>query len=221
MPLKLVIGNKTYSSWSMRPWLLLRGLEIPFDEIVLPLGTSETREAIDRLSPAGKVPILIDGDITVWDSLAIVEYLAERFPEKAVWPRDPVARAYARSLAAEMHSGFVSLRRAMPMNFGRARKRLKLDAATRKDVATDVRRLETAFADARSRFGGEGAFLFGGFTAADAMFAPVVSRLHTYAVDVSDGTRAYMEAMVALPAWGDWVAGGAAEGWRIERFEVA
>jgi len=218
---KLVIGNKTYSSWSMRPWLLMRVLEIPFDELVLPLYAPETRQAIDRLSPAGKVPILVDGGITVWDSLAIIEYLAERHPERGVWPADPLARARARSLAAEMHAGFLSLRRAMPMNLSRAPKRLKLDAAARKDVEADVRRIEAAFAEAKDQFGGGGPFLFGRFCAVDAMYAPVLSRFHTYAVGLTAATQTYMDAVKALPAWGDWAAGAAAEGWRVERFEVA
>lgn len=221
MPMKLVIGNKAYSSWSMRPWLLMRGLEIPFDEVVLPLYEPATTTALVGYGAAGKVPILVDGDVTVWDSLAIIEYVAERFPDKAVWPREPAARALARSLAAEMHSGFLPLRRAFPMNFSRAPKKPKLDADVRKQVAADMKRIEAAFADARARFGGDGPFLFGAFGAADAMYAPVVSRLATYAVSVSETTRAYMDAIMARPAWHDWAAGAAAEGWRIERFEVA
>ena len=221
MPLKLVLGNKTYSSWSLRPWLLLRALEIPFDEVVLPLYEPATTKALHGYSPAGKVPILIDGDITVWDSLAIVEYLAERYPDKSIWPREPGARALARSLAAEMHSGFLPLRRAMPMNLARTPKKPKLDAEVRKSVAADVKRIESAFADARARFGGEGPFLFGPFGAVDAIYAPVVSRFETYAVSVSDATRAYMDAIMALQAWRDWVAGAAAESWRIDRFEIA
>lgn len=219
MPPRLVIGNKSYSSWSMRPWILMRALDIAFDETVLPLFEAETSAAIRRLSPAGKVPILIDGDVTVWDSLAIVEYVAERWPDRIVWPRDPAARAHARALAAEMHSGFLPLRRAMPMNLSRAPKRAKLDAAAKSEIAETVARLEALFADACGRSGGP--FLFGAFSAADAMYAPVISRLHTYAVAVGAPTQAYMDAVMALPAWHDWAAGAAAEGWRIERFEVA
>ena len=221
MPPRLVIANKAYSSWSMRPWLLMRALDIAFDETVLPLYEPETMPAILRLNPAGKVPILIDGDITVWDSLAIIEYLAERYPDRAVWPRQPAARAHARALAAEMHSGFLPLRRAMPMNFFRTPKRPKLDADLRKEVAANIARLEAAFAGARERFGDGGPFLFGAFCAADAMYAPVVARLHAYAVKVDAATQAYMEAIMGLSAWGDWAAGAAAEGWRIERFEIA
>jgi len=219
--MKLVIGNKVYSSWSMRPWLLMRALEIAFDEIVLPLYEPETIKAIGHFNPAGKVPVLIDGDVTVWDSLAIIEYVAERFPDRGVWPRDPAARACARSLAAEMHAGFLPLRRALPMNLRRPVGRPKLDAEARKEVAANVGRIEVAFADAEARFGAGGPFLFGAFSAADAMYAPVVSRLHTYAVPVGSATQRYMDAVMALPAWRDWAAGAEAEGWRIERFEVA
>lgn len=221
MPPRLVIGNKTYSSWSMRPWILMRALDIAFDETVLPLYTSETDATLRSLSPAGKVPILIDGDVTVWDSLSIIEYVAEKYPDVAVWPRDPVARAQARSLAAEMHSGFLPLRRAFPMNFGRAPKRPKLEPETKAAVAADVARIEAAFATARERFGAGGPFLFGAFGAADAMYAPVVARLMTYAVSVGAATQAYMDAVMASSAWKDWAAGAAAEGWRIEKFEVA
>ena len=221
MPPRLVIGNKTYSSWSMRPWILMRALDIAFDETVLPLYSEETNATLKSLSPAAKVPILIDGDVTIWDSLAIIEYLAERYPDVAVWPRDPAARAQARSLAAEMHSGFLSLRRAFPMNLGRTPKRPKLEPEVATAAAADLARIEAAFAAARERFGKDGPFLFGAFSAADAMYAPVVSRLHTYAAKVGAGTQAYMDAMMALSAWRDWAAGAAAEGWRIERFEIA
>ena len=221
MPPRLVIANKAYSSWSMRPWILMRALDIAFDETVLPLYEPGTTEAIRRFSPAGKVPILIDGGITIWDSLAIIEYLAERYPDRAVWPRDPAARAHARTLAAEMHSGFLPLRRALPMNFFRVPKRPKFDPEVRKEVEADVARIEAAFADARARFGADGPFLFGAFCAADAMYAPVVSRLQSYAIKVDAATQTYMDAVTAHPAWGDWAAGAAAEGWRIERYVVA
>ena len=221
MPPRLVIGNKTYSSWSMRPWILMRALDIAFDETVLPLYEAETNATLRTLSPAAKVPILIDGAVTIWDSLAIIEYLAEGYPEVAVWPRDRAARAQARSLAAEMHSGFLPLRRAFPMNLGRAPKRTKLEPEARAAVAADIARIETAFAGTRERFGADGPFLFGAFSAADAMYAPIVARLHTYAAKVGTETLAYMEAVMALSAWKDWAAGAAAEGWRIERFEIA
>ena len=177
----LVLANKAYSSWSLRPWLLMRVCAIPFDEIVIPLYTPATAAAIARYSPAGKVPILLDGAVTVWESLAIVEHLAAAHPDVPIWPRDPRARALARSLAAEMHAGFLALRQAMPMNMRRAPKPplAGWDAAR-----TDIARVEAAWSDARARHGTGGPFLFGAFTAADAMFAPVVSRFHAYAVPV-------------------------------------
>lgn len=218
MPLKLVIGNKAYSSWSMRPWLLMRVLEIPFDEMVVPLQTADTTDIIRRYSPAAKVPVLIDGTIHVWESLAIMDYLADTRPN--VWPSDRAARALARSLSAEMHAGFAPLRRALPMNMRRAPMARMLDADTAADLAANVARIETAWADARTRFGAGGPFLFGAFSAADAMFAPLVNRFHAYDIAVGPTTQAYMETISALPAWRDWQAGADAEGWRIEKFET-
>lgn len=218
MPLKLVIGNKAYSSWSLRPWLLMRVLEIPFDEIVVPLDTPQTGATIARYSPTAKVPVLIDGAIHVWESLAIIDYLAEARP--AVWPADQAARALARSLAAEMHAGFTPIRRAFPMNMRRPPKARDLDPDTAAAVSADVARIEAAWADARARFGAGGPFLFGGFCAADAMFAPLVNRFHAYDVAVGRDTRAYMDAISALPAWRDWQASAEAEGWRNEKYEA-
>ncbi len=218
MTLKLVIGNKAYSSWSLRPWLLMRVFDIPFDEIVVPLQTPDTSNVIRNFSPSAKVPVLIDDDIHVWESLAIIDHLAETWPR--IWPEDKAARALSRALAAEMHAGFAHLRRTLPMNMRRTPKARKLDADIARDVAADVQRIEAAWADARHRFGASGPFLFGTFSAADAMFAPVVNRLHVYEVEVGATTRAYMEAVAALPAWRDWQAGAEAEGWRIEKFET-
>ena len=219
--MKLVIANKAYSSWSFRPWLLMRMFDILFDEIVIPLDLPGSAAAVGAFSPAGKVPILIDGAITVWDSLAIIEHLVEARPDCPIWPRDPAARALARSLAAEMHSGFAPLRRALPMNMRRLPRPATLDAETASAVAANVARIEAAWADARSRFGAGGPFLFGAFCAADAMFAPVVNRLHAYAVDVGEATLAYMTAMMTLPAWRDWQAGAEAEGWHLQRIDGA
>ncbi len=218
MALTLVIGNKAYSSWSMRPWLLMRALDIPFDEIVVPLQSPQTTEAIERYSPAAKVPVLIDGDIHVWESIAIIDYLAETWP--TVWPGDKAARALARALAAEMHAGFAALRRALPTNFRRSPKPRDLDADTAAAVAIDIARIEAAWADARGRFGADGPFLFGAFCAADAMFAPVINRFHAYDIQVGATSCAYMNAVGALPCWRDWHAGAEAEGWRIEKFDV-
>ena len=215
MPLKLVVANKAYSSWSLRPWILLAHFKIPFEEVVIPMGQPETREAMLQYAPTGKCPSLHDGRISVWESLAIVEYVAELFPEKAIWPRGKAARAQARSLASEMHASFQALRDACPTNFRRAPKAIALSDAVKADVA----RIEAAWAGARETFGKAGPFLYGRFSAADAMFAPVVNRFHAYAVPVGPATRAYMEAIMALPAWKAWIADGEAEPWRIEKYE--
>lgn len=216
MTYKLIIANKAYSSWSFRPWILMRHFGIPFEEVTVPLGRPETRAEILRYSPTGKCPVLRDGERLIWDSLSIIEYLAEAWPDCAIWPRDAAVRAQARSLSAEMHSGFMGLRSHLPMNMRRPVKERPLTP----EAAADVVRIEQAFALARSAFGAGGAFLFGEFCAADAMFAPVVNRLHVYAAPVSPPTRAYMDAMMALPAWRDWSAGAFAELWTIEKYEI-
>jgi glutathione S-transferase len=212
----LVIANKTYSSWSFRPWILMRHFGIAFDEVVIPLAQENFRAEILRYSPAGKCPSLHDGEIVVWDSLAIIEYIAELHPRIPVWPESRAARAQARSLAAEMHSGFMGLRGLLPMNMRRKVKRRELTP----EASADVSRLEQAFEQARAEFGQAGAFLFGDFSAADAMFAPVVNRLHVYKVAVTPGTRVYMDAMMALPAWQDWSAQAQAEAWIIDKYET-
>jgi glutathione S-transferase len=216
MALTLVLANKAYSSWSMRPWMVLKHFDIPFDEIVIPMNQPETHAEMLKHAPSGKCPSLHDGTISVWDSLAIIEYLAETYPTFPIWPRGTEARAYARSLSAEMHSGFMALRRECPMNIRRPRRAIKVS----EDVRADVVRIDEAFADARTRFGAAGAFLFGDFSAADAMFAPVVNRFDTYDLPVSDTTRAYMAAMKALPAWQQWERDAFAEPWRIEHYEA-
>lgn len=217
MSLTLAIANKTYSSWSFRPWILLRHFGIAFDEVMIPMAQETTRAEMLRFSPAGKCPALRDGDIIVWDSLAIIEYIAELYPQFAIWPSQRDARAQARSLAAEMHSGFMGLRSLLPMNMRRSVRKRELTPEARADVA----RLEQAFARARKQFGQAGAFLFGNFSAADAMFAPVVNRLHVYDVAVTPPTRDYMDAMMVLAAWQDWRAQAQAETWTIEKYEVA
>lgn len=211
----LYIGNKAYSSWSLRPWILLRQFEIPFDETVIPLYEATSSLEIQKHSPTGKVPTLVASDVVVWESLAIIEYVADCFPDKGIWPADPAARAMARSLSAEMHAGFADLRRTCPTNFRRKPKPLALTGEARRDVD----RIEAAWAAARRQWGQGGPFLFGAFSAADAMFAPVVNRLHAYAVEVTPETRAYMDAIMALPAWQAWIAGAAVEPWTIERWE--
>jgi glutathione S-transferase len=209
MALKLVLGNKNYSSWSLRPWIAMRQAGLAFEEEVIPLYEPGSRERILKYSPAGKVPILIDGDMTIWESLAILEHIAERFPKAALWPSDPKARAHARAVSAEMHAGFGPLRRHCPMNMRRVNKRRELTA----EVAADVRRIEEIWTDCRARFGQGGPFLFGRFSAADAMYAPVVSRFAGYAIGVGAACEAYMAAVMALPAWEEWRAAGVAEPW--------
>lgn len=212
----LTIGNKAYSSWSLRPWILLRQFGIAFDERVIPLYEPTSSLEIQRHSPNGKVPVLAADDVVVWDSLAIMEFVADARPDLAIWPADPAARAMARSLSAEMHAGFMALRQACPTNFRRTPKAVKLSP----EVQRDVDRVEAAWAAARSRWGQGGPFLFGDFTAADAMFAPVVNRFDAYAVPVSPESRAYMDAIRALPAWTAWIEGGAAEPWVLPQFEL-
>ena len=216
MPLKLILANKAYSSWSLRPWILLTHFRIPFEEIVVAMDQSDTRAQMLKYAPSGKCPSLQDGKIAVWESLAIIEYVAESYPEKAIWPRAKAARAHARSLATEMHAGFQPLRQACPTNFRRSPKAIALSD----EVRADVDRIEKAWAYARDTFGRAGAFLFGRFSAADAMFAPVVNRFHAYDIPVGRTTRAYMDAIMALPAWQAWIAGAEAEPWRIERYEA-
>lgn len=217
MTLKLVIGNKNYSSWSMRPWVAMKAAGIEFEEIFIPLytGAADKQRLLD-VSPAGKVPTLIDGDVTVWDSLAIIEYLAEGFPEARLWPATREARARARSVSAEMHSGFAALRNECGMNLHRPVKAKPLSEAARADIA----RVQEIWTDCRARYGAQGPYLFGAFSAADAMYAPVVHRFRIYAIDVSSVVRDYMAAMTAQPAFAEWTAAGLAETIVIERFEI-
>ena len=216
MALKLIIGNKKYSSWSFRPWIALRVAGIAFDEQVIPFESDAFKREVGAASGTGKVPVLIDGDIRIWESLAILEYLAEKFPAAGLWPKDVAARAHARVVANEMHAGFQALRNHLPMNV--ARIVIKRDLPP--PVVANVKRIEALWADCRARFGKAGPFLFGSFGNADAMYAPVVSRFHTYAVDVKPETRAYMNAVMALPAWQQWVAAGIKEPWLFADDEV-
>ncbi len=218
MTLKLVIGNKNYSSWSMRPWLALRANKIPFEEIFIPLYTDDQadKDRILSFSHSGKVPALIDGDITISDSLAIIEYLAERFPEAGLWPDDRARRAHARSISAEMHSGFMALRNECGMNLHRPVGAVELSA----DARANVVRIQQIWTECRQRWGASGPFLFGAFGAADAMFAPVVHRFRTYAIPVAPQAAAYMETMMALPAFAEWTRAGLAETLVIEKFET-
>ena len=216
--MKLVIANKAYSSWSLRPWILMRALGIPFEEDLIPLDTPEFRPRVDAYGAGRTVPILVDGDVTVWESLAIMDYLADRCPDKAVWPADIKARAFARTIAAEMHAGFRGLRSACPMNL-----RKRYAAKDRgEDVAKDVERVSHLWRQARERFGAKagGPFLFGAFTAADAMFAPVVTRLQSYSIPVDADVRAYMDAVLDHPAFVEWQADGMREAWIVAHDEV-
>src|ERR1700689_52112 len=217
MTLTLVIGNKNYSSWSMRPWLALRANDIAFDEVFIPLYTGDAdKKRILDFTRSGKVPALIDGDITVWDSLAIIEYLAERFPEKRLWPQDRAERAHARSISAEMHSGFMALRNECGMNLHRPIGAIALSDEARANVA----RIQRIWTGCRAMYGKSGPFLFGVFGAADAIFAPVVHRFRTYAISVAPEVQAYMDTMMALPAFAEWTKAGLAETIVIDRFET-
>ncbi len=211
--LKLVIANKCHSSWSLRPWILLKHFGIPFEEVLIPFGPTfddpEWKRAISSFTPAGKVPALLDGDIKVWESLAIIEHVADTRPDLAIWPSDPAARAFARSIAAEMHAGFSALRNACPMNLGW--RHGPRDRGP--DVAADVARITTIWREARERFGAGGPFLFGDFTAADAMFAPVTARFTTYALPADPVSAAYIAAVQATPAFQSWRLAALAEPW--------
>ncbi|HEY6940006.1 glutathione S-transferase family protein [Dokdonella sp.] len=203
----LVIGNKNYSSWSLRPWLLLRNHGVAFDEHRLLLDTPEFAREIGRWSPGRTVPALRHGDLVVWDSLAICEYANETFLDGAGWPREAAARAVARAVSAEMHSGFRALRTRMPMN---ARRRVQ-GFAYGDDVRADIERVFAIWRDCRARFGAGGPFLFGAFSIADAMYAPVVLRFVTYGVAIEPGLEAWADALLALPAMREWLRDSAAE----------
>ncbi len=203
----LIIGNKNYSSWSLRPWLLLKALDIAFTERLEPFIAHGSHDAFRAFSPTGRVPLLVDGDIKVWDSLAIAEYVAETHPQ--VWPADRAARAFARAISAEMHAGFASLRNICTMNCGL---RIALHAVT-PDLQADLTRIDEIWCEGLSRFGGP--FLAGAaFTAADAFYAPVALRLQTYGLTLSPPADAYAARLLALPAMQDWYSAGLAETWR-------
>jgi glutathione S-transferase len=215
MSLKLIIGNKNYSSWSLRPWIAMKAAGIAFEEVLLPLYEPGSREQVLKYSPAGKVPVLVDGDMTIWESLAILEYLAEKFPGAGLWPSDIRARSHARVVSNEMHGGFQALRKACAMNMWLpAKPRPQPD-----DVMENVWRIDTLWSDCRARFGAAGDFLFGAFGAADAMYAPVVSRLHSYGLPVSATSRTYMNAVMALPAWREWHDAALKEPWVMQHNE--
>ncbi len=214
MGLHLIIGNKNYSSWSFRPWLAMKAAGIAFEETLISLDAKDFKERVTALSGAGKVPVLIDGEISIGESLAILEYLAERFPAAMLWPKDAAARAQARAIASEMHAGFMALRRHLPMNMRRPVKARPLDAG----AAAEVARIDAIWSACLKKSGGP--FLFGAFGAADAMYGPVVSRFHTYAVAVSAAARDYMGAVMALPVWSEWRDAARREPWVLPHDEV-
>jgi glutathione S-transferase len=209
--LTLVIGNKNYSSWSLRPWIAMKVAGIAFDEIVVPLYEPGSAEKILRHSPAGKVPVLLDDGVAVWESLAILEHLADRFPDAGLWPTDRAARSHARVVSSEMHAGFQPLRKNCPMNMWLPPRQREFPP----EVHANVARIEALWRECRARFGEKagGPFLFGPFGAADAMYAPVVARFYNFALPVAADTRAYMDAVRALPAWREWRAAALEEPW--------
>jgi len=211
---KLIIANKNYSSWSLRPWLVVTHFAIPFEEQQVLLNGEGWQEKIRAVSPTGRVPLLIDGDLAIPESIAIIEYLAESFPEKPIWPRDRRQRALARAAAAEMHAGFYGLRNSAPMNLRSSYPgRVALD-----DVADDLKRIEELWGGLLETSGGP--YLFGDFTAADAMYAPLATRLRTYELPVSDTVARYVEVIYALPAFQAWFAAGVAEPWTVPQDEI-
>lgn len=211
----LIIANKLYSSWSLRPWLVMTAFGIPFEETVIPMHQPDSKARMLAVSPTGKVPCLRDGDVTVWESLAIIEHLAERFPEKPIWPKDAKARAHARAASSEMHAGFQALRKACPTNLGKRFAYKDRGPA----AAEDVTRLAALWREARSAFADGKPFLYGDFCAADAMYTPVVTRLDTYQIDVDADVRAYMDAVLSHPAFIAWRDAALQEPWRIAHYE--
>ena len=217
--LKLFIGNKAYSSWSLRGWLALKQSGLPFEEIVVPLYDElwDKRREGDEFAPSsGKVPILWDGEIVVWDSLAIIEFLADRVGPALFWPEEEAARGMARSMAAEMHSSFTNLRRDLPMNVRKTFKPREITDA----VKEEIDRIMQLWAQARARFGGTGEFLFGDWTAADIMYAPVVTRFVTYGVPVPPFAAVYIKSVLSHPHVNEWIDKAQDEPWVIDQYEV-
>jgi len=212
--LTLYVGNKNYSSWSFRPWIAMEAAGVPFKDVVIPFDFAAGNPEFRKLSPTGRVPVLHHGEVRVWESLAIIEYVAELFPAAAIWPKDRAARAEARAISMEMLSGFRALRGACPMNIRRAPGEIDLPEG----VTDDVARIETIWKAALSRSGGP--FLFGGFSAADAMYAPVVNRFEIYRLTKDEAVLAYMARVKAHPAWQKWQAAALAEPWIVPEDEA-
>lgn len=216
MTLTLIIGSKNYSSWSMRPWLAMKAADLDFEEQLLPLDSDLFRETVPGLGAAGRVPVLIDGEDKIWESLAIIEHVAERYRDRAFWPTDRSARAMARSIGAEMHAGFQHLRRHLPMNLWRPPE----PRALNEGVEADLARITAIWTTARARFGQDGPFLFGRFSAADAMFAPLATRLRTYDVPMAPEVADYVAAIHAYPHFVAWRDAALTETWSVPADEV-
>jgi glutathione S-transferase len=213
--LTLVIGNKNYSSWSLRPWLALRAAGLPFEEVLIPLYRPESKAQILRWSPSGKVPALVEGGSVTWDSLAICERAAELAPTAGLWPADAVARAFARSVSAEMHAGFLALRTLCPFNL-----RIREERPLTQEAEADVARITSLWRECRERFGGGGEFLFGRFGIADAMYAPVVTRFRSWGIPIEDAVvRRYSDAVLAWPHFREWEKAALQETERIASSE--
>lgn len=214
--LTLVIGNKNYSSWSLRPWLLLKYFEIPFKEVLVPLYEGDYKERLLKFSPSGKVPILVHGRLAMGESLAIMEYVSELFPQKPMWPSNREQRAQARAISHEMHAGFVKLRKHMPMNVRGRHPGQGLTPEVEKDIA----RIQEIWTGCRKEFGSKGKFLFGPFTIADAMYAPVVTRFNTYGVKLSKEAQEYAQTILDLPAIQEWTGASTQESYVVAASEI-
>jgi glutathione S-transferase len=212
----LYVGNQNYSSWSLRPYMALKQVGIPFDLKLILLDTPQFKSQVKKISPAGRVPVLVHGKVTVWDTLAILEYVAEHWPDKNLWPTQVAARAHARAVSAEMHSGFQALRNACPMNIRRPVKKVPMNDA----VLADIKRIDDIWSKARKSFGKGGPFLFGKFSVADAMYAPVASRCETYTIKLSPTATAYKNAILASDAFRAWKEGALKEKWVVPHDEV-
>lgn len=212
--LTLVIGNKNYSSWSLRPWLFMKHQGVAFDEILIPLDTPSTRETMDKYGPSGRVPVLRKGALAIWDSLAICEYIAE--VSGGGWPKDPEVRAVARSVSAEMHSGFPNLRTLWPMNARARNRRTAMTAA----LEADIERIDEIWNDCRARFGAGGSWLFGEYSIADAMYAPVALRFNTYGASISQTARWYIASVLEDAPMQEWLAAAKQETWSYPGSEV-
>jgi glutathione S-transferase len=214
--LKLAVANKNYSSWSLRAWLVLERTRAPFDELVIPLRQPDTEAEIAKRSPSGRLPVLLDGSVRVWDSLAIAEYLAERFPSSRLWPTDPAARATARSVCAELHAGFMALRQTLPMNIRRRRP----GGFEAPSVAADIARITKLWLDLRRDFGTGGPYLFREWGIADAFYTPIAARFRTYGVPLPPVAAEYRDALLTWPAFRRWEQAAEREPWTIAEYEA-